>query len=52
MRERALLQTFPEEFYLAGVSERDAEQLIGNAVPVTMGAFVARCLAEYVFDSR
>lgn len=50
-RERALLQTFPEDFYF-GKTKTSAEQMIGNAVPVGLGAFVGRALAAYLAQHR
>ena len=50
-RERAMVQTFPEEFKLPK-TKTDTEQLIGNAVPVNMANFVAKCLLEYEKDTR
>ena len=45
-RERALIQTFPEDFQWEG-SKTVMEQMIGNAVPVKLAEFVARALLEY-----
>lgn len=39
-RERASIQTFPESFEFLG-SKTNVEQMIGNAVPVNLGLFVA-----------
>ena len=39
-RERARIQTFPDWFEFVG-ARTNVEQLIGNAVPVNLGAFVA-----------
>lgn len=47
--ERSYLQTFPDNFVFQG-SKTDLEQLIGNAVPVKLAEYVARCLAQYVKD--
>lgn len=47
--ERSYLQTFPESFVFAG-SKTDLEQMIGNAVPVKLAEFVARCIIEYCAD--
>lgn len=49
--ERAQIQTFPEGFYF-GRSKTAAEQMIGNAVPVELSAFVARALADYMRAGR
>lgn len=45
-KERSMIQTFPECFSFEGISKSDAEQVIGNAVPVKQAEFVARCLGE------
>lgn len=48
-KERSLIQTFPENFILNG-SKTDLEQIIGNAVPVKLGEYVANCIKEYIND--
>lgn len=45
--ERSLIQTFPADFKWSG-SKTDREQMIGNAVPVNLGRFVARALLQYL----
>ena len=50
-KERSLIQTFPEDFIFHG-SKTDLEQMIGNAVPVKLGEYVARCINEYVKDRK
>mgnify|MGYP002779182754 CR=1 FL=1 len=45
--ERSRIQTFPEDFKWLG-SKTTKEQLIGNAVPVNLGFYVAGCIADYV----
>lgn len=45
--ERARIQTFPSEFQFEG-SKTDLEQIIGNAVPVELAAYVARHLLDYI----
>jgi DNA (cytosine-5)-methyltransferase 1 len=47
--ERAQIQTFPINFILPGC-KTDIEQIIGNAVPVKLAEYVARCLARYIQD--
>lgn len=47
--ERALIQTFPPEFQLPG-SKSDAEQVIGNAVPVKLAEYVASKLLAYIHE--
>jgi DNA (cytosine-5)-methyltransferase 1 len=44
--ERAQIQTFPAGFKFLGPKTAQ-EQMIGNAVPVALGEFVGRALAEY-----
>lgn len=48
-KERSLIQTFPETFVLNG-SKTEIEQMIGNAVPVNLAEFVAKCIREYTDD--
>lgn len=50
-KERSLIQTFPEDFIFNG-SKTDLEQIIGNAVPVKLGEYVANCINEYINDKR
>ncbi|OQC62093.1 MAG: Modification methylase HaeIII [Bacteroidetes bacterium ADurb.Bin008] len=50
-KERSLIQTFPETFIFNG-SKTDLEQIIGNAVPVKLGEFVANCIKEYISDKQ
>ncbi|QQS30218.1 MAG: DNA cytosine methyltransferase [Sphingobacteriales bacterium] len=50
-KERSLIQTFPEYFILNG-SKTDLEQIIGNAVPVKLGEYVANCIKEYINDRQ
>lgn len=50
-KERSLIQTFPESFIFNG-SKTDLEQIIGNAVPVKLGEFVANCINEYINDKE
>jgi DNA (cytosine-5)-methyltransferase 1 len=44
--ERARLQTFPSGFRWLG-TKTDREQMVGNAVPVKLAEFVARCIADH-----
>lgn len=46
-KERSYLQTFPENFKFEG-SKTEIEQAIGNAVPVKLAEYVARCILEYI----
>lgn len=45
-KERSYLQTFPESFTFTG-AKTDIEQAIGNAVPVKLAEYVARCIRDY-----
>ena len=49
--ERSYIQTFPKDFIFSG-SKTDLEQVIGNAVPVKLGQFVANCINQYVDDRQ
>lgn len=51
IRERAMIQTFPEDYIFEG-SKTELEQLIGNAVPVKLGKYVAEALKNYIIQSR
>ncbi|MFC7782129.1 DNA cytosine methyltransferase [Legionella taurinensis] len=44
--ERSWLQTFPENFKFVGC-KTNLEQMIGNAVPVKLGTFIASAIKEY-----
>lgn len=48
-RERSMIQTFPETFRFFG-TKSEIEQMIGNAVPVNLGRFVASAIRAYVAD--
>lgn len=45
--ERSYIQTFPETFRFAG-SKTETEQMIGNAVPVNLGQYVASAISRYL----
>lgn len=45
--ERAKIQTFPQSFKFFG-TKSEIEQMIGNAVPVNLGKFVAEAIIKYV----
>jgi DNA (cytosine-5)-methyltransferase 1 len=45
--ERSLIQTFPPEFKWPS-SKTDAEQMIGNAVPVKLAEYVARSILKFI----
>jgi DNA (cytosine-5)-methyltransferase 1 len=48
--ERSYIQTFPEKFNWLG-SKTCREQMIGNAVPVKLGQYVADCILRYIQDA-
>ena len=49
--ERSYIQTFPKDFIFTG-SKTVLDQVIGNAVPVKLGEFVANCINEYIIDKN
>lgn len=49
--ERSYIQTFPKSFIFSG-NKTDMEQVIGNAVPVKLGEYVANCINEYILDRK
>ena len=49
--ERSYIQTFPESFKWFG-SKTCMEQMIGNAVPVNFGKYIAECVLQYIEDSK
>ncbi|HBL10425.1 MAG TPA: DNA (cytosine-5-)-methyltransferase [Cyanobacteria bacterium UBA11162] len=49
--ERSYIQTFPRNFIFEG-SKTDLEQMIGNAVPVKLAEYVARCLLQYIQEKN
>ena len=49
-KERSYIQTFPEEFKFVG-SKTEMEQAIGNAVPVKLAEYVAKCIIAYKEES-
>ena len=49
--ERSYLQTFPPGFHWPG-TKTNLEQMIGNAVPVELGHYVAECINQYIADER
>ncbi len=48
--ERSYIQTFPPNFIFES-SKTDLEQMIGNAVPVKLAEYVAKCLYEYIHQN-
>jgi len=47
--ERSRVQTFPKDFIWEG-SKTSIAQMLGNAVPVRLGEYVAHCLSQYHQD--
>lgn len=50
-RERSMIQTFPADFKFSG-TKTSTEQMIGNAVPVNLGRYVANAMLRYARRSR
>lgn len=50
-KERSMIQTFPEDFDFEG-TKTNMEQMIGNAVPVNLGYFVADAIFRYSGEQR
>lgn len=50
-QERSWVQTFPKNFKWEG-SKTNLNQVIGNAVPVKLGEYIANCIKEYVNESE
>jgi DNA (cytosine-5)-methyltransferase 1 len=48
--ERSYIQTFPEGFKWLG-TKTSMEQMIGNAVPVKLGQYIADCFLQYISQS-
>jgi len=46
-QERAMIQTFPEDYVFDGTKSEE-EQLIGNAVPINLGKYVAESLKHFM----
>lgn len=49
--ERSYIQTFPKNFVFEG-TKTNLEQTIGNAVPVKLAEYVAKCILEYMEDCK
>ena len=45
--ERSMIQTFPESYHFIG-TKSEIEQMIGNAVPVNLGKFIAMAIRDYL----
>lgn len=50
-KERSMIQTFPENFVFIG-GKSDLEQMIGNAVPVKLGEFIASAINRYIVTKQ
>lgn len=50
-KERSMIQTFPENFIFVG-RKSDLEQMIGNAVPVKLGEFIASAINSYILTKQ
>lgn len=49
--ERSMIQTFPEDFDFDG-TKTNIEQMIGNAVPVNLGYYIADAILRYSGEPR
>ena len=49
--ERSMIQTFPEDFDFSG-TKTNIEQMIGNAVPVNLGYYIADAIFRYSGEPR
>ena len=49
--ERSMIQTFPEDFNFSG-TKTNIEQMIGNAVPVNLGRYVANAILRYLGERQ
>lgn len=49
-KERSYIQTFPVNFNFVG-SKTEMEQAVGNAVPVKLAEYVAKCIIKYTEES-
>ncbi len=49
--ERSMIQTFPEDFCFEG-TKTNIEQMIGNAVPVNLGYYIADAILRYSGENR
>lgn len=45
--ERSMIQTFPKDFKFLG-NKTNLEQMIGNAVPVSLARYVGECIMAYL----
>lgn len=50
-QERSMIQTFPEDFDFDG-TKTNIEQMIGNAVPVNLGYYIADAIFRYLGEPR
>lgn len=50
-KERSMIQTFPEDFDFSG-TKTNIEQMIGNAVPVNLGYFIADAIFRFSGEER
>ena len=50
-KERSMIQTFPENFIFVG-GKSDLEQMIGNAVPVKLGEFIASAINSNILTKQ
>lgn len=49
--ERAAIQTFPSDYHWTG-NKTAVEQMVGNAVPVSLAAYVGNAINEYIVENE
>ena len=50
--ERSWVQTFPKDFRWGNLSKTNLNQAIGNAVPVKLAEYIAKCLLTYIDEKE
>lgn len=48
--ERSLIQTFPADFKWGDRCKTNLNQAIGNAVPVKLAEYIAKCLKTFIYE--
>lgn len=50
-KERSMIQTFPDNYIWKG-NKTNVEQMIGNAVPVNLAAFISKCVYDFLLKKN
>lgn len=50
--ERSWVQTFPKDFKWGNATKTNLNQAIGNAVPVKLAEYIAKCLKKYINEKE